>query len=307
MKLKITNLAFVAILFLSGCSSSNEVRIGEVDSSSPSSTETPNLELELNPVNNISHAHGLAVDAIESNKLYIATHTGLLLLMDDKDLYRIGDIQDDFMGFSAHPEDPTIYFTSGHPKQGGNIGVQRSNDGGMSWQKISDGLSGPVDFHSMTISPSNPNVLYGWHGGLQRSTDGGETWVLMNSEPQNVISLTADAYDENVVYASTTKGLFISKDQGETWATLSETLNTGVVTAVGVDPINKNNMISFSETLGLLKSVDGGQTWESIEVDLGFVLYFAFDQNQSNTLYALNKESAIYKSIDGGQSWNKLK
>jgi hypothetical protein len=63
------------------------------------------------------------------------------------------------MGFSLHPSNPDVIYTSGHPKSGGNLGVMKSVDGGMIFERIFLGLSGEsVDFHSMIISPANPHI-----------------------------------------------------------------------------------------------------------------------------------------------------
>jgi photosystem II stability/assembly factor-like uncharacterized protein len=295
------------LLTITGCFSSSDIATVAMSSSTPSISNTGNSEPALNSVSSISHAHGLAVDAGDSSKVYIATHHGLLILKNGKDLYRIGDVQDDFMGFSAHTKNPKTFFTSGHPKRGGNMGIQRSDDGGMSWEKISDGASGPVDFHSMTLSPANSDILYGWYGALQRSTDGGMNWKLIPATLQNVISLTADPHDEKVLYASTTNGLQFSKDQGETWSVLSGDLRSGAVTVIAIDPVDKQNMISFSEAKGLARSIDEGNSWVGVQSDLGIVLYIAFDQNTTDTVYALNRENNLYKSINGGIDWDLIR
>ncbi len=61
----------------------------------------------LFPVSSFSHSHGLAVGSGDSNKLYIATHEGLYVLLNDTKLYQIGKSTDDYMGFSAHPSSKT--------------------------------------------------------------------------------------------------------------------------------------------------------------------------------------------------------
>ena len=66
---------------------------------------TNSFEKNLNPIDAITHAHGLAVDVENSSKLYIATHHGLLVLENGKELFRVGKSQDDYMGFSPHPSD----------------------------------------------------------------------------------------------------------------------------------------------------------------------------------------------------------
>ena len=142
----------------------------------------------------------VAIQSTDSNKVYIATHHGLLVLVNEKDLFRVGTSRDDYMGFSVHPTNPNTYFSSGHPATGGNVGFQKSEDAGMTWKKISNGLGGPVDFHAMAVSPVNPDLAFGWfQGNLQRSTDGGKTWVkFATSVPY--VALAGDTKDENVIY-----------------------------------------------------------------------------------------------------------
>jgi len=264
----------------------------------------------LNPVSTITHGHGLAVDVGDSNRLHIATHHGLLVLMNDKDLYRVGTSQDDYMGFSPHPTDPKVVFSSGHPRTGGNIGVQRSDDGGFTWKKLSKGANGPVDFHAMAVSTANPNLMYGWYqGAVQRSQDGGTTWDIVTRNLPQVIQLVADPKDENVVYAATPQGLLVSRNKGAEWSNASDALQGGAVVALAINPQDPAKMLSFSRQLGLAKSMDGGTTWEKLTETFGgeTVLFIAIDKQQPDTMYALTESNAIYKSTDGGNSWNKIR
>ena len=72
---------------------------------------------ELISVQAISHGHGLAVDPNDASKLYIATHYGLFLLEDEQNLYQVGNTRDDYMGFSPHPTDSSVFFSK-MPKRG---------------------------------------------------------------------------------------------------------------------------------------------------------------------------------------------
>lgn len=263
-------------------------------------------ESSLFPVKAITHSHGLAINLSDSNKLHIATHRGLLVLINEKELYQIGKDQDDYMGFSIHPKEPKVFFSSGHPKTGGNIGVQRSDDAGITWKKISNGVNGPVDFHAMTVSGANPNLLYGWYGGLQRSQDGGKTWEALSTDLQKVIFLLAHPTEENTVYAATAKGLLGSSNKGISWASLSKDLEGDAVIAFGIDPNTPTHMLSFSEKMGLAKSTDEGKTWKKIVQDFGTIMYFAFDPKNPGMVYALNEANKIYKSQDSGNTWTKI-
>lgn len=271
--------------------------------------DTVKSEVELTPADDIMHAHGLAVDPSDLTRVYIASHDGLFVLKKDAALYRIGTSRDDYMGFSVNPKKPNEIMTSGHPFSGGNLGVQQSKDGGATWEKISNGVNGPVDFHAMAWSPANPKRLYGWYAGsLQRSEDGGESWKPVQANLTEAIALIADPQDENKILAVTLSGVMASMDRGETWNSLSPQLENAFVTALAIDPQNSSHLLSYSKSLGLAESNDGGSTWTSLPEQFkeAFILFLAFDSNQSKTVYALTRLNTLYKSIDDGNTWGKI-
>lgn len=268
-------------------------------------TQDRSSSSKLTPVNEITHGHGLAVDVSDPKKLYIATHHGLLALINEKDLYRVGESNDDYMGFSPHPTNAKVFFSSGHPATGGNIGFQKSEDGGFTWQKVSDGVGGPVDFHAMVVSPVTPNLLFGWyHGAVQRSTDGGKNWEIVTNTNFPIISLAANPKNENILYAASPLGLFVSSNKGRSFDSFLD----GFVSVVTVNPSN-SEVLSFSEKIGLARSDDNGKTWIAIhETFAGETpLHIAFAWQNPNTVYLLTEKNSIYKSTDSGGTWRKIR
>ncbi len=264
----------------------------------------------LTPVTNITHSHGIGLDSIVQNKVYIATHHGLYVLIDDKNLYKIGKSNDDYMGFSAHPEKSGTFFSSGHYSYGGNIGFQISKDGGIEWKKLSSGVGGPVDFHAMAVSPADPNVIYGWYQGkVQKSIDGGRNWNVVNDKTL-VVQLVADIKDPNTVYGTSPKGegILVSKDGGSNWTSLSDDLKTGQVSAIAINPKFPDQMLVYSEKLnGLASSSDGGITWKKLPAVFdGVVLYISFSRSDPLIVYAMIHTNALYKSADGGITWKEI-
>lgn len=269
----------------------------------------PSAEIDpsqnLNPVSSITHGHGLNVDVQNPENVYIATHHGLLLLKNDKDLFQIGESGDDYMGFSAHPTDSKIFFSSGHPKSGGNIGFQKSIDGGSSWEKLSDGVNGPVDFHALTVSPINPDLIFGWYqGAVQRTVDGGKNWQIVSRTATPFVNLAADPKDENIVYASTPQGLLISTDKGGQWTKILD----GFVSVAVVNSQDSQKLLAYTEQQ-LVRSNDGGKTWEKTNTDFSAEtpLYISFAKQQPDIGYLLTEKNSIYKSTDGAISWKKIR
>lgn len=272
-------------------------------------TDDAEARSELYPVSNFTHGHGLAVDGADSKKLFIATHHGLFVLLNDRDLYRVGRQEDDYMGFIAHPADPRAFFSSGHPSGGGNLGFQRSSDGGKTWSRVSDGLNGPVDFHAMTVSPADPAVVYGWYRGeLQRSSDGGRSWQAFPTGFV-VVALAADPKDPDVVYAaSPQRGLMISRSGGKDWSALLSDYDGGQAATISVDPTDALRLFASTEKLGAVRSIDGGTSWKKFEVEFdGTVLHFAFDNRKPGTIYVLTHNNVLYKTTDGGDTWTMIR
>ncbi len=259
-------------------------------------------------VESFTHPHGLALAINDPSKLYIATHEGLLVLENEKELYRIGNTTNDLMGFTLNSKDPLTFYASGHPSSGGNSGFQKTVDGGETWNKVSDGIDGPVDFHAMTVSPVNSDIVYGYfYSKIQKSIDGGKTWSLLTSQPESIFSLVADRVDGQTVYATTKQGIWLSKDGGESWTVLSDDLASGAVLSLAQNLQDTNQMLSFSETFGLASSSDAGKTWTPISGPPDVIFYFmTYSFTDPKLVYAIDENNGIYKSEDSGQNWQKI-
>ena len=294
-KFKITGILILFIFIIFGCEQNKYI-----------SKNSGNLI----PIKSITHAHGIAVDANNQSKLYIATHHGLLTLVNGKNLYQIWESKNDYMGFSPHPTNAKVFFASGHPESGGNIGFWKSEDGGYSWRQISLGANGPVDFHAMGVSPVNPNIIYGYYqGDLQISTDGGKDWKIVYSKLPLVVSIAADTKNEDIVYAATIEGLMVSKDKGKTWDYASDDLK-GFITlsSIAINPRDSKKMLSYSGKIGLAKSIDSGKTWQKTNSNFNeeSPLYLSFDNTDPDIVYAVTEKNSIFKSMDSGNSWKKF-
>lgn len=252
------------------------------------------------PVSQFGDVHGLAVDPDEPNTVYAATHYGLMRGKEGA-WERVGDVQDDYMGFSMHPTNGSIFWTSGHPKTGGNMGVRLSTDAGFNWQQIA--LDG-VDFHGMTVSPANPDNLWGYYRAqLYRSTNGGNDWDLVNPSPPSIRSLAADPEDPDTLYATTQAGLSKSADGGASW----EALASVPAASLAIDPTDADVMYAGGQG-SVSRSTDAGKTWTPLGfAGSGVVGYLSVSPKDSNVVYAATYDAAVYKSTDAGATWTQIK
>jgi photosystem II stability/assembly factor-like uncharacterized protein len=255
-----------------------------------------------------THFHGLAVDAADPDRLYLATHHGLWVVEGDGSARLISTTTDDFMGFTPHPSDPSVLYASGHPPGGGNLGFVVSTDGGATWRQLSPGAGGPVDFHQMDVSPADPSTIYGAYAGrLQVSRDGGRSWEIVGAAPDGLIDLAASARSPDILYAATESGLLRSEDGGRSWQDaywLRQPASMVHVTPEG-------EVYAFVLGSGLIRTREPDLAWQAVADAFGeaYVLHFAVDPSERQKLYAItlhpeDHSQTILASIDGGTTWS---
>jgi photosystem II stability/assembly factor-like uncharacterized protein len=256
-----------------------------------------------------THFHGLAVDPARSDRLLLATHHGLFAVESDGSARQLSEATDDFMGFSAHPKDGVTLYSSGHPASGGNLGFMVSTDGGRSWSQLAAGAHDTADFHSMTVSPADPNRIYGTYHGLQASRDGGRSWQIVGPGPEEVIDLAASALDADLLYAGTNSGLMRSKDGGRSWERAHPSDAPVPLVAVA----NDGTVYAHIVGAGLLRAREPELAWETVGHGLGnqVLIHLAIDPRDPARLYAVaakpgSHQQSLVASSDGGASWTEF-
>jgi hypothetical protein len=280
--------------------------------SSPAATEAV-------PVRQFTHIHGLEVPAWAGGDVFVSTHFGLIRINSKGQWFQVGDTPHDFMGFTAHPSEQGVLYSSGHPARGSGlpnpIGFMVSRDGGASWEPTA--LSGEADFHAMAVQHGNGDVIYGFNvatnPGLYRSNDGGRSWQRIEAEALmrrgGAYALEIHPDDPEVLLAGTSGGLLYSADGGESWEVLA--LEDAAVTAVSYVAGNPRHILVYGAhpEFGLMQSQDGGASWEPT----GFVLegndaigYIAVNAQRSSEIYLGSYGQNLYRTIDGGTNWQPL-
>ncbi len=259
----------------------------------------PSAAEEL-PLKDVSHIHGVGFDRSAPGSILLATHYGIYRARPDGVAETVSEDASDYMGFSPDPTDPGRLLASGHPGQGGNMGVILSSDGGVTWQKIAEGVGGPVDFHAMTISRADPRVIYGLYGGIQISRDGGATWAAAGPGPQKVIDLAASPAGPETLYAGTVEGLMRSGDAGATW----ELVGPSGRAATLVEATADGSLYVFFAGTGLFRLPKEGN-WVALASNFGegYILHLAVDPADTVHLVAVTDESMVIESRDGGKTW----
>lgn len=305
-----------ASLILTGCSASPpEAEPGAIAPSTPAPavSATPEIPIALTPApanwRDDTHIHGLGVSPDNPNILYVATHHGLLQRSETGQWAWVGEKRDDLMGFTVHPTEGDRFYSSGHPPTGGNLGFRMSEDKGQNWQLVS--MEG-MDFHTMAIAPSNPQVIYGFAGNVLASEDGGKTWqpAAANGLEAPPFGLVVDPSDPNHVYATTQAGVFESRNGGQDWAVMPGTQEAPLVGLTLAKSGDTTTLFAYrltEDAPGLYRSTNQGQTWQKLNTPLdGIAMYGTVAPTQPEIIYVATEHNNILQSVDGGETWKRL-
>jgi photosystem II stability/assembly factor-like uncharacterized protein len=184
----------------------------------------------------------------------------------------------------------------------------RSADDGESWAPAADRDPWNALAGIRTVAAAGGVVYVGTsYDGIWRSTDGGATWRsitagLGSASRPFVETLLVDPHRSERVWVTTSAGLFVSSDHGESWSVRSESLPTGPSTVdVGVDAAT--GQIYATTYNGLFTSTDDGASWSTTTCDRCTRLLV--DPQRPGTLYATGR--TVQRSRDGGSTWERIK
>lgn len=182
---------------------------------------------------------------------------------------------------------------------GPGSGIWKSVDGGITWNKMTEGLpKGVMGKIGVSVSRANPNkvwaIIEADNGGLYRSDNGGKNWRLIN--PDRLLRARSWYYMHIQAHPTDEESVFVmnaplvqSTDNGKTFVNL----NTphGDNHQIWVNPVHPEYMINANDG-GANVSIDGGKNWST--------------QNNQPTaqFYRVNVDNQFPYRIYGGQQDN---
>lgn len=214
-------------------------------------------------------------------------------------------------------------------------GVWKTDDAGLNWVNISDKFFNTTSIGAVSVSASDPNVLYVGTGespirgvmtssgdGVYKSTDAGKTWTHLGLENTLHISqVRIHPTNPDIVYVSSQgspyaptqdRGVYKTTDSGKSWNKVHFVdANSGAID-LSMDMNNPRILYaaywdhdrdpwyvrSGGPGSGIWKSTDSGETWEKLEKGLPTKVMgkIGVSVSQANS----NRVYAIIESDEGG-------
>lgn len=210
-------------------------------------------------------------------------------------------------------------------------GLWRSNDGGKNWSAINDQSAGQT-VSCIAENPFNPKEIYygtgeEWNSfpgnGIYKSVDAGLTFEKLASSSLSEMTycnkIVHSRTDSSTLWVGTTKGLFRSKDSGQSW-TKVPVINSNTSFISGIISFPDSSLLVSIKGRSIYKTIVEGKT-PFVEIKdstfpnaaVGKVLIENCSIAEPNTVYVLfcndsfdaEAYKGLYKSTDGGINWMK--
>ena len=266
------------------------------------------------PAVTLIHVHGLSYSA-DGKQLMLPSHHGLAVYEKGKWSKAPGP-QHDYMGFSATAKH---LYSSGHPAPGSGMvnpfGLIRSKDGGRNWDRLA--LEGETDFHLLATG-WNTNAIYVWNPqpssrmqqpGLHYTLNDGAAWkhaaaARLDGEPR---ALAVHPEDPAVVAVATSKGIYLSRDSGESFRPRVEGIDSY---SVFFDLGGKRLWYGAFDGGARLAHVSlGGGIAMQVELPplaRDAVAYMAQNPAKHDEYAIATFGRSVYLSRDGARSWKQI-
>lgn len=227
-------------------------------------------------------------------------------------------------------------------------GVWKTTDAGITWTNVSDGFFQTGSVGAVAVAESDANVIYvgmGEHAvrgvatshgdGVYKSTDATRTWTHVGLEDSRAISrIRIHPRDPDLVYvavqgaphaATKTRGIYRSKDGGESWEQVHFVSERAGASDLAMDMTNPRILYaaywdhlrlpwkveSGGEGSGIWKSTDGGDNWEKLTEGLPTLMgKIGIDVSRADPDRVFAnieaEEGGLFRSDDGGKTWEHV-
>ncbi|MFA7418564.1 MAG: T9SS type A sorting domain-containing protein [Melioribacteraceae bacterium] len=166
-----------------------------------------------------------------------------------------------------------------------NSGVYSTIDNGTTWNEVNNGLTNK-NINMLTLVGNN--LFAATTGGVFISVNSGTSWLAAGLAGKNIITVKAN---NNKIFAGTWgEGVYVSLDDGTTWAQIKNGMTSLNIFALAFD---NNNNIYAAAAANVYSSKDGGANWVLKNEGLPYEVYSI--EVVDNYLYAGTNQYGVWK------------
>ncbi len=141
--------------------------------------------------------------------------------------------------------------------------------------------------------------------GVFKSVDWGRHWKITTGwQITEVLCVTPDPADSNVVYCTTPYGVYRTTDGCASWTDRSNGLRSKYVEKLIIDRKDHRTLYCAADD-GAYVSHDGGDRWERRGLSVGHVRTIAQNPADARMLAVGTEDNGIFISRNGGEWWTK--
>lgn len=192
--------------------------------------------------------------------------------------------------------------------------IHASADGGTTWRLLANLNRPQLVLDQLLVDMRDSDTIYtSGHrhnraGGFHKTTDGGATWKeAKDLKDEPIHSMAQSAFDKNVLFVGTDKGVWVSKNSGDDWEKIQSPTMPVNVNSLAVDPRGLNTIYAGTFWRAY-KSTDNGKNWRLIKdgmIDDSDVFAITIDKENPDHIVA-SACSGIYESKNAGEKWAKI-
>lgn len=197
---------------------------------------------------------------------------------------------------------PTNHLNIWGTSQNGSI--YRSTNGGNSYSGLPKPSAGQW-VTPLAIHPTNETIVYGGWTGVYKSTNSGINWTNISGAviTTTLADLAVAPSDPNFIYASDGSTLYVSTNDGTTWATRTA---PSTINDIAVDPTNPSKIwiACNSTTNRVMVSTDAGATFTNVSSNLPAIVARAVivDENTPRGIY-VGMNIGVYYKKESDANW----
>jgi photosystem II stability/assembly factor-like uncharacterized protein len=237
-------------------------------------------------VNQTKTVNKVIINPNFTDSLYAVTNTNIQISTDAGISWQQVGALGRWRDIEFKPDNSNVLYAA--KQSGGSSTIYRTNDGGVNWNPINNGISGNRYRPLIAVTPDNPNVIYALFAasdysfhGLYKSSDAGDNWTLQSNSP-NILAWETDGTGTG----------------GQSWYDLSLGVSTNNENLVYVGGINVWRSDNSGVNWDIDASSGNGSNYSYMHVD-----QHALEFNPLTHVAYAGNDGGFYKYVENLNKW----